>query len=412
VVLVCSLVLALASPPQASALTARSGNRALVARVVRVPQDCDKVGTAGPDHLVATSSGQVLCGLRGNDTLVGGPGVDALYGGPGNDTLDARPGSDTLHGGLGADRLDGGLGSDVASYRGAPRAVRVDLGRREATGHGRDTLEQVERAIGTDHADVLLGSAAANVLEGSWGADTLIGGDGPDTLRGGGRPDTLVGQAGMDALLGGAGTDGCVQGVGRGRKADCERVAYADWKWHGLVLFSPHANTVGFGFHEALYRTARVLRPLGHLVLNDNRRKYPHPPQRTDGPGYVVMGSRGRSTHPTTATDVVVPSLATMRAPVTGTVTQVAVYQLYCRSPDWKVKIRPDSHPDMLVMVLHMGRPYVRKGDRVIASFTPIGRSRRNDGPSAQENDYWPDRYPHLHIEIERKGAVKPPCGA
>jgi hypothetical protein len=48
----------------------------------------------------------------------------------------------------------------------------------------------------------------------------------------------------------------------------------------------------------------------------------------------------------------------------------------------------------------------------VLASITPIGRSRQDDGPSAQENDYWPDRYPHVHIEVERKGAVKPPCGA
>jgi hemolysin type calcium-binding protein len=394
---------------RASALPA-SVRFAVVAQVPTVPEGCDQTGTAGPDELTATSDGQVLCGLGGNDTLIGGPGVDTLYGGPGNDALDGRAGADRLDGGFGADRLDGGLGSDLVSYMGAPRAVRVDLRGGRATGHGADSLVQVERVNGTSHDDVLLGSAPANALRGFDGVDTLIGGGGPDTLRGGPAADTVVGQGGVDALRGGFGTDGCVQGVGRGSKRDCERVAYADWS--GLVLFEPHVDTVGFGFHEALYHTARVLRPLGHLVKNDNRRKYPNPPRRTDGPGYVVMASRGRSTHPTTSTDVVVPSLATMRAPVTGTVTEVAIYQLYCRSPDWKVKIRPDSHPDMRVMILHMGRPYVRKGDRVLASVTSIGRSRRNDGPSAQENDYWPDRYPHVHIEIERKDAVKPPCGA
>jgi hypothetical protein len=405
-----SLVLALASPLRAPALAAPSTSLAVIGQVPAAPENCDRTGTAGPDTLVATPQGQVLCGLGGDDVLVGGRGADRLYGGIGNDRLDGRAGVDVLDGGFGADRLDGGIGSDLASYAGASRAVRVDLGGGDATGHGADSLVQVERVSGTSRGDVLVGSPSANTLEGFDGADTLIGRGGPDMLRGGNAADTLVGQRGVDTLVGGFGTDGCVQGVGGGTKSTCDRVAFADRK--GLVLFKPHVNTVGFGFREALYQTARVLRPLGHLVLNDNRRKYPDPPPRTDGPGYVVMASRGRSTHPTTATDIVVPSLAIMRAPVTGIVTEVAVYQLYCRSPDWKVKIRPDSHPDMLVMILHMGQPLVRRGDRVLASITPIGRSRQDDGPNAQENDYWPDRYPHVHIEVERKDAVKPPCGA
>jgi hypothetical protein len=405
-----SLVLALACPLGGPALAAPSASLGVLGQVPAAPENCDQTGTAGNDTLVATPHGQVLCGLGGDDVLVGGRGADTLYGGMGNDALDGRAGVDVLVGGFGADRLDGGLGSDLASYAGAPRGIRVDLGDGHATGHGADSLVQVERVTGTPRADVLVGSPSANTLEGFDGADSLIGGRGPDKLRGGLAADTLVGRGGVDTLVGGFGTDGCVQGVGGGTKRTCERVAYADWQ--GLVLFKPHVDTVGFGFHEALYHTARVLRPLGHLVLNDNRRKYPNPPPRTDGPGYVVMASRGRSTHPTTSTDIVVPSLATMRAPVTGIVKEVAIYQLYCRSPDWKVKIRPDSHPDMLVMILHMGQPFVRKGDRVLASITPIGRSRQDDGPSAQENDYWPDRYPHVHIEIERKDAVKPPCGA
>lgn len=60
---------------------------------------------------------------------------------------------------------------------------------------------EIEHAIGTPAADVLIGSQGAN---------TLSGGAGDDTLRGGAGDDTLAGQGGSDVLDGGAGHDTAV----------------------------------------------------------------------------------------------------------------------------------------------------------------------------------------------------------
>ncbi|MFC4733020.1 calcium-binding protein, partial [Salipiger abyssi] len=58
----------------------------------------------------------------------------------------------------------------------------------------------IERIIGSDHADTLRGSAAADYFHGHAGADlletysgedTLVGGAGADTLRGGGGADMV-----------------------------------------------------------------------------------------------------------------------------------------------------------------------------------------------------------------------------
>jgi hypothetical protein len=324
--------------------------------------------------------------------LAGGAGADRLAGGLDRDTVRGGGGNDLVAGNAGRDRLAGGPGRDRATYASASRGIRADLGAGTARGHGGDSLAGVDGLIGSRFAD------------------TLIGGAGPNLLRGSVGPDALLGRGGRDAINGGGGTDGCVQGVGGGMKRDCEVVAFA--QVHSLLVFEPHRRTVGFGFHEALHGASLVLHPLGRLRLNDNRSRYPHPPPATDGPAYVVMGSRGRPTHPTSAIDLVVPSSARMRAPVSGTVVEVDTYLLYCRIRDWKVIIRPRSHPDLRVLVLHLARPLVRKGDTVVAGASAIGISAQNDASWAQENDYFPDRYPHVHVEIERKDARKPPCAA
>jgi hypothetical protein len=122
-----------------------------------------------------------------------------------------------------------------------------------------------------------------------------------------------------------------------------------------------------------------------------------------------VMASRGRGTSASSAVDIVVPSRARIRAPVTGTVTAVKRYLLYCRTRDWKVVIAPMSHPRLRVLVLHMVRPAVHDGDEVVAGSTVIGRAARNDEPTAQANRYFPDRFPHIHVEVERDRASPTP---
>ena len=72
----------------------------------------------------------------------------------------------------------------------------------EGTGEGGDAegdvIIDVERVIGSDHADVLIGDGNKNSLSGQ-------GGD--DVLRGSGGDDFLLGYSGADRLEGGSGAD-------------------------------------------------------------------------------------------------------------------------------------------------------------------------------------------------------------
>lgn len=405
------------------------------------------IGDAGPNALLGGGGVDVLAGGPGADTLDGGPGrdtvdysdaaagvrvnlstgrasgegsdlltrvenvvgspfADRLTGSAGSNTLEGRAGDDTLVGMGGADVLDGGPGSDTAGFPGAPAGIAADLVAGTAIGHGADRLVGIENLTGSAHDDLLTGSAGPNRLRGLGGTDTLAGGEGADTLEGGPGPDSLVGGPGADALMGGPGVDGCAQGVGAGSKDGCEVLPIGESA--GLVLFQPTRSLIGVGFHESLFQTAATMRPMGRLVTNANPGKFsPLPP--TDGPRYVVMGSRGRPTSATTAVDIVLPSRGPALSPVNGRVVLVRPYLLYCRFRDWQVVIRPDGRPDLRVMVLHMGSVQVFAGQRVAASVTVLGTAWSNDAPDSQQNLYFPDQYPHIHVEIEVGSAAPIP---
>jgi hypothetical protein len=235
-------------------------------------------------------------------------------------------------------------------------------------------------AVGTAGPDtVRVGRGAVGC--GLGGDDVILGGDGRQVLFGGGGRDTLSGDRGDDRVDGGQGRDACAPD---GRRCEVDGLAMAS----SLPLYRLAARTVGSGYHQSLFRTAIALTPLK---------------------AHHVMSSRGRGTGAATAVDVVVPSRSRIRSPVTGTVTAVTRYLLYCRTRDWKVVLAPRSHPRLRVLVLHMARPAVRDGDEVLAGTTLVGRAATNDQPSAQANRYFPDRYPHVHVEVERSRASPTP---
>ncbi|MGH2657810.1 MAG: hypothetical protein ACRDIZ_14140 [Actinomycetota bacterium] len=236
-------------------------------------------------------------------------------------------------------------------------------------------------AVGTVGPDVLRARARGDVACGLRGDDVILGGDHRQILFGGPGRDTLGGGRGRDRLDGGPGRDACTT---TGRECEVDGFATASW----LPLFETSPGTVGYGFHQSLFRTAISLGPL-----------VPH----------RVMASRGRGTGATTAVDIVVPSRGRIRSPVTGTVVAVKRYLLYCRTRDWKVVLAPISHPRVRVLVLHLARLAVREGDEVRAGSTLLGRASSNDRASDQINRYFPDRYPHVHVEVERNRASPTP---
>lgn len=125
------------------------------------------------------------------------PGNQALVGGDADDMIVAHQGNDHYDGGAGVDTLDMSLAS----------GAYVDLDRGRASGLGRDTVANIENAIGGAGNDRLYGTAGDNAFEGGAGNDRLFGRDGNDVLDGGAGNDRLGGGTGNDSLSGGDGND-------------------------------------------------------------------------------------------------------------------------------------------------------------------------------------------------------------
>jgi Ca2+-binding RTX toxin-like protein len=154
-------------------------------------------GRRGNDMLSGGGGDDVMFGEQGNDWLSGGTGNDTLDGGIGDDVLDGGAGNDLFIGGAGADQLIGGAGwrsFDTVSYAASSAAVFVDLGLNYAVGGDAqgDTFDSIEKVIGSNYADMLIGGAAN---------ETLVGGADDDTLSGGMGSDTLTGGAGRDVFM-------------------------------------------------------------------------------------------------------------------------------------------------------------------------------------------------------------------
>jgi hypothetical protein len=174
-----------------------------------------------------------------------------------------------------------------------------------------------------------------------------------------------------------------------------------------LVLVSPKALAVAF--HEASYRDATALRPLGRCRTCRNRTKFTPPLPRNRDLWYIVTDTRGRDTPATSAADIVLPRGETVLAPVSGTVTRVKRYRLYSSYRDVRVEIRPQGVPDRRVVLIHLAGVHLGRGDHVEASTTRIGEVRRF-GFESQVDRYVRGRHPHVHMEV-KDPAKAPPKG-
>jgi Ca2+-binding RTX toxin-like protein len=145
------------------------------------------------ENLTGSTGNDSLTGSFDNNLLIGGSGNDTLTGLDGNDTLTGGIGDDVLVGGLGDDSLVGGSGTDTIVFVGTA-AARVNLfsGGPQDTGHGIDTILQVENVTGGAGHDRIRGNGQANVLRGGSGNDQLNGDLGNDTLFGGPGRDSFV----------------------------------------------------------------------------------------------------------------------------------------------------------------------------------------------------------------------------
>lgn len=176
---------------------------------------------------------------------------------------------------------------------------------------------------------------------------------------------------------------------------------------HGIQLYLPATSDriVKIGYHEASYPVALALTPLGTCVRDFNRTVFAKP-SPTPGPDYIVMSSRGRGHPATSAADVAMPRGTTVLSPVTGVVRSAKPYRLYGRYRDVRISIQPEGLTGIEVVVIHVDRVVVHRGDRVFAGVTALGVPRVFPF-SSQVNDYIGPGIPHVHIEVNRLGPAR-----
>lgn len=170
----------------------------------------------------------------------------------------------------------------------------------------------------------------------------------------------------------------------------------------GVELGLPSPNVLLIGFHEAASRWSLPLSPQGRLFQNENTNKVTAPADVADGPGYLVLSSRGRRAAGTSAVDIVLRDGEPVMAPVTGTVVDVGQYALYGRYPDHRIVIQPDANPAIRVTLIHVAGADVAVGQHIEAGVTRVAPGPNRFGFTSHIDRYFPtDRWPHVHIEVK-----------
>ncbi len=223
---------------------------------------------AGDDTMTGTASGDTLKGYGGNDTIYGGGGDDVIDGGSGTNILKGGTGNDRFIAGAGNDTFYGGSGQDIVDFSGATRSVAIDLSKSTAQiigGHS-ITLNSIEGAIGTNHADMFYGSPGNNYFEGGGGNDVFhLEAGGNDTVSGGAGDDTFYfGGAynSKDHIDGGPGDNTLVLDGEYDRTISLDPAAI-----HNLVFGAGHSYSVVYRSSSALNVDASALQASDHVHL-------------------------------------------------------------------------------------------------------------------------------------------------
>lgn len=176
----------------------------------------------------------------------------------------------------------------------------------------------------------------------------------------------------------------------------------------GIELVNPAPEATLVGFHEAAGPGPLPLTPAWVLEDHNPHRSKPvpagdHPEGR--GPDLLVLPSRGRSAHATTAVDVAVPEGRPVVSPVSGTVLSVERFVLYGQHEDHIIRVAPDGRPDLAVKLVHVVGPQVAVGQRVDAGRTTLAAGAKRFPFSSQIDRFTQQRGvgvgPHVHIEVE-----------
>lgn len=175
-----------------------------------------------------------------------------------------------------------------------------------------------------------------------------------------------------------------------------------------LELFLPATEAVLVSYHEASLIQAMPITPFGEVTANENASRELVAEQTTGGSDFHVQVSRGRANGPTSAVDVVLAEGVAVRAPVSGTITEVRPYQLYGRHDDVRIELLADDVPDRAVVLIHVQDVQVRAGDRVEVGDVLAGGARAFPFDAVVDRQTAPERFGHVHIEVKAPSETPP----
>lgn len=177
----------------------------------------------------------------------------------------------------------------------------------------------------------------------------------------------------------------------------------------GLELRLPAAHVLSSGFHEAAGPNGLMMQPVGILTGNLNSSKFEPEPDDESGAEYHVMASRGREFPATSALDVLLEDDEPVLSPVSGVVADVRGMLVYGEYPDLRIELRPHEPEDLRVVVIHVDGVRVEPGDPVEAGVTVLAdTARRFPFLSQIDNETYPELWPHVHLEVQPRGASRP----
>lgn len=161
---------------------------------------------------------------------------------------------------------------------------------------------------------------------------------------------------------------------------------FASYRGVELHVPVPTSALTELLFHQASFTYARRLQTFmrdGNLAKAANKKGTGRSAEnRVDSEGkltgYALRTWRsGRPGKPDTAVDVGALAGTPVLSPVDGVVLKVKPYKLYGTYPDVQVHIAPDGMSDIDLVLIHVDRPAVKAGDRVIAGVTQVASVRR-----------------------------------
>jgi murein DD-endopeptidase MepM/ murein hydrolase activator NlpD len=115
------------------------------------------------------------------------------------------------------------------------------------------------------------------------------------------------------------------------------------------------------------------------------------------------MWRSNRTGPPDTAVDVGADPGTPVYAPVSGTVLEVRPYWLYGEHKDFEVHISPSGWPEVDVVLIHVDRVVVEKGDEVVGGMTQIAEIRNlSDEITVQLSQFDERGGNHTHMQLNR----------